>query len=1016
MALVVILALLVLITAVVMAFFVHATSNRIVETSRSNQTAVSLLGKTAGDYAAGKFLEEISLPANNTEDSTNGVYFPKTAANAVPQRMVAASVPDSDEFLTLVRQSISTADTNASGDGTTVAAKNGRNIDINRWNLPQLLSGSGFTENSQTPAWIYVTESGPTNTISTNVVGRFAYNVYEVGGLLNANAAGYPSGEIPALFKGFPAGANLDRLGVSGTAVNELIAFRNQSSGNYSNIVSASARSGFLTLMTTNAVGTIVSTNNYFSGRQDLLRYVQTQNIGLTNALPYLTHFSRSVNAPSWNATVSTSSNTGLPTAQVPAGMTNVTHYLDNGAQTSRDVTPGAPLLQSRFSLARLAWLGHNGPESGISADAVQACFGLKWNGSDNRWTYVGSTGSAAQSVIKTLDQVAAEGREPNFFELLKAAILSGSLGLGPGNGTAGTVNAYYSGQKDAQIIQIGANIIDQYDADFFPTAIYFPAVATVPGPSMPSNIFNTYFGIENIPYLSRLYAIGMNIGKMAAWIQPQLWNPHQAPPVGSGSSAPTSFRVKTYGTNNMRWKQTSYNETTSTTLNYNTTHQTKGILYFGTTITDFRNNPQVLRKGLLTSSDLSNTDVKNVWQTTYPWGANPFVAIFCGETNAVPKQFPDNNKNNPINVYALDQYSGTPEITVTLEYWDGGQWLPYNAMACLKKIDANAYQDIRGWDVGISFVGRVDPRTDRFSGSVKYTNNPPDAQNTTFQPDASTRYPVYKLQPNAAAFVPAPTTGADTFFGEWVKNLASGSARYSDPDGVLRPGDAFRASGNEGNPLFHGTPNSPRRPIVLNRPFQSIGELGYAYRDLPFKSLDFSSDKSADSALLDVFSLEDEPYVTAGGINVNKAPTPVLSAVLAGGREDVYSSSVLSDNDALSVATAIASSVKGTPLKNRSDLVNQLGNPSNGALGSAAGRATKNLSEAPLRALSSVVNTRTWNFMIDVIAQSGRLPAQASATGASFLVEGERRYWLHIAIDRYTGKIVDQQLELVSE
>jgi hypothetical protein len=34
----------------------------------------------------------------------------------------------------------------------------------------------------------------------------------------------------------------------------------------------------------------------------------------------------------------------------------------------------------------------------------------------------------------------------------------------------------------------------------------------------------------------------------------------------------------------------------------------------------------------------------------------------------------------------------------------------------------------------------------------------------------------------------------------------------------------------------------------------------------------------------------------------------------------------------------------------------------------------------------------------------------------ASFVVEGEKRYWLHVAIDRYTGQIVDQQLEAVEE
>jgi len=30
--------------------------------------------------------------------------------------------------------------------------------------------------------------------------------------------------------------------------------------------------------------------------------------------------------------------------------------------------------------------------------------------------------------------------------------------------------------------------------------------------------------------------------------------------------------------------------------------------------------------------------------------------------------------------------------------------------------------------------------------------------------------------------------------------------------------------------------------------------------------------------------------------------------------------------------------------------------------------------------------------------------------------VKGEKSYWLHVAIDRFTGEIIDQQLEAVKE
>ncbi len=67
------------------------------------------------------------------------------------------------------------------------------------------------------------------------------------------------------------------------------------------------------------------------------------------------------------------------------------------------------------------------------------------------------------------------------------------------------------------------------------------------------------------------------------------------------------------------------------------------------------------------------------------------------------------------------------------------------------------------------------------------------------------------------------------------------------------------------------------------------------------------------------------------------------------------------------------------------------------------------------MRAFSDACQTRTWNLMIDVIAQSGRYPPNAS-TLAGFLVEGEQHYWVHVAIDRFTGQVLDKQIEVVNE
>jgi hypothetical protein len=74
-----------------------------------------------------------------------------------------------------------------------------------------------------------------------------------------------------------------------------------------------------------------------------------------------------------------------------------------------------------------------------------------------------------------------------------------------------------------------------------------------------------------------------------------------------------------------------------------------------------------------------------------------------------------------------------------------------------------------------------------------------------------------------------------------------------------------------------------------------------------------------------------------------------------------------------------------------------------------------KRFREAPIRALSSVGQTRVWNLMIDVVAQIGRYPQSATAP-SQFLVEGEQHYWVHVAIDRLTGQVLDKQIEQVKE
>jgi hypothetical protein len=74
------------------------------------------------------------------------------------------------------------------------------------------------------------------------------------------------------------------------------------------------------------------------------------------------------------------------------------------------------------------------------------------------------------------------------------------------------------------------------------------------------------------------------------------------------------------------------------------------------------------------------------------------------------------------------------------------------------------------------------------------------------------------------------------------------------------------------------------------------------------------------------------------------------------------------------------------------------------------------------------VAQTRTWNLLIDLIAQSGRYPSNANSltgfvveerctTGSPAYVPQSRDYGeAGVAIDRFTGQVLDKQIEVVSE
>lgn len=114
-------------------------------------------------------------------------------------------------------------------------------------------------------------------------------------------------------------------------------------------------------------------------------------------------------------------------------------------------------------------------------------------------------------------------------------------------------------------------------------------------------------------------------------------------------------------------------------------------------------------------------------------------------------------------------------------------------------------------------------------------------------------------------------------------------------------------------------------RPIILNRPFRSVAELGYASRGMPWKNLDFFTAESGDGALLDVFCLKASGTagVVAGVVDINSAPQDVLETLLAGVAKTESSSDTISSSDATSLATQLRDQiVNNGPFLYRNELV----------------------------------------------------------------------------------------------
>jgi hypothetical protein len=240
-------------------------------------------------------------------------------------------------------------------------------------------------------------------------------------------------------------------------------------------------------------------------------------------------------------------------------------------------------------------------------------------------------------------------------------------------------------------------------------------------------------------------------------------------------------------------------------------------------------------------------------------------------------------------------------------------------------------------------------------------------------------------------------------------------------------------------NPRSWGWPDpcSPLGPTppcttLLNRRFENVGEFGYAYNPASTnasKTLDFASATSNDRAILDFFTYNAAGN-RAGIVNLNTRNGPVLASIIRGawlhdlGSENPPdpATDLVLRTDALTAAQAIVQETTSTdagrgPVLSRADVA-RLAEVAGGGLHGVPGVSADETKQTIARALAEIGQARTWNLMIDVIAQTGNYaPGTANLTDpAKFIVQGEKRYWLHIALDRDDGTVLGSQLEEVFE
>lgn len=483
-ALVIVLAFVVLLAGVVTAYLARTSTERQLTHSSVNGIKTDQLARSALSIILGDLKQEIANGSTSTTVNDVTLYTPTAAAHISPQRS-GGPEGSPDLIPNLVRRSIRSDPMAMPGIGSRASAlgsapspssspvtTNKGEISMGRWNKHYLIprqTGADPTDTTPVsaftaPDWVFVSDEGPVvlSAPTGSAIGRYAYAIYDEGGLLDANVAGYPPApsSIPAQFglKGFLSFTDLTVAGLSTSAVSDLVGWRNYASarpiGTFGSFVlDAAVATNYFDFVVSNSSGFLRTgsvvwngrTDQMFTSRQMLIAYRASTGFS-ANALQHLGTFSRDLNLATWG----------------PASTQRVTASFvrPDGSMA----TPGEPLFR-RFSLSKLSWIGQNGPVPVSRTSDVRRDFGLVWN--VDHWGYYSASGSSLADAIPAINGT----RDPDFFQLLDFA--------------RSTVNPR---PTIGEILSLGASIIDQYDggADDAPTVIEY-AGPPAPSPAPPN-------------------------------------------------------------------------------------------------------------------------------------------------------------------------------------------------------------------------------------------------------------------------------------------------------------------------------------------------------------------------------------------------------------------------------------------------------------------------------------------------------------------------------------------------